>query len=245
MEMILLDWTRMGKSYCLAGAVMDAGGLRIVRPLLARYQDAQVRNVGWSAYLLDGHQRWEAFELVGAQPAILEAPHIEDVWVRMLRPRGRLASPGQRREILTGTVAPEGQPVFGGPLVPTRAAAYLEPGTGRRSLATVIVPAGSIRFSASRREGVAEAEVRMSVPLPDVGERLLPLKDHHLLCRAEAAAADLDGQVQALNRALQPMGEQVAVRLGLSRSYQPSDQRVPGKCWLMIDGLFSIADPQP
>ena len=245
MDLILLDWTRMGKTYCLAGAVLDGGRLRIVRPLLARHRDAVVRNVGWSPYLLDGHTRWEIFELVGPHAALPEAPHLEDVWVRSLRPRHCLASAGQRREVLAATVAPEGEPVFGGPLVPTRAAAYLEPGTGRRSLATVIVPAAGIRFSASRRDGVADAEVRVSVPLPGLGERLLPIKDHHLLCRAEQAATDLDGQVAALGRAVQQMGERVAVRLGVSRSFQPADGRAPAKCWLMIDGLFSAADPQP
>ena len=53
MDMILLDWTRMGKTYCLAGAVVQDGRYRVIRPLLARYHDAPVRNVGWSAYQLD------------------------------------------------------------------------------------------------------------------------------------------------------------------------------------------------
>jgi hypothetical protein len=245
MEMILLDWTRIGKSYCLAGAVLDGGRLRIVRPLMARCRDAPVRNVGWSPYLLDGHTRWEVFELIGPHAALPEAPHLEDIWVRSLRPRHCLAPPGQRRETLAATVAPEGEAVFGGPLIPTRAAAYLEPGTGRRSLATITVPADSIRFSASRRDGVAEADVRVSVTLPGLGERLLPIKDHHLLCRAEQRAVDLDRQISALNRAVQAMGQRVAVRLGVSRSFQPADQRAPAKCWLMVDGLFSTTDPQP
>ncbi|HXG11727.1 MAG TPA: 3-oxoacyl-[acyl-carrier-protein] synthase III C-terminal domain-containing protein [Gemmataceae bacterium] len=33
MDMILLDWTRMGKSYCLAGVVAERGRYRVVRPL--------------------------------------------------------------------------------------------------------------------------------------------------------------------------------------------------------------------
>ena len=243
--MILLDWTRMGRTYCLAGAVFDGGRLRIVRPLLARFRDAPVRNVGWSPYLLDGHTRWEVFELVGPHAALPEAPHLEDLWVRSLRPRRRLASPGQRREVLAATTAPDGEQVFGAPLVPTRAAAYLEPGTGRRSLATVTIPGGEIHFNASRRDGVADAEVRVSVSLPGLGGRLLSVKDHHLLRRAEQAGADLDVQVGALDRAVQQMGECVAVRLGVSRSFQPADGRAPAKCWLMVDGLFSATDPQP
>src|SRR5438128_9272970 len=101
--MILLDWTRMGKTYCLAGAVAEGGGMRIVRPLFARFRDALVRNVGWSPWLLDGHKRWEIFELVGPQPADAEPPHLEDVWVRALKPTGRLATAGQRRSILAAT----------------------------------------------------------------------------------------------------------------------------------------------
>ena len=96
MEMILVDWTRMGKVYCLAGAVADGSGWRFVRPLLVRYRDSPVRNVGWSAYLLDGHCRWEVFELVGVQVPPAEPPHVEDVWVRGLRPRQRSATPGAR-----------------------------------------------------------------------------------------------------------------------------------------------------
>src|SRR5689334_21639566 len=87
MAMILLDWTRMGKAYCLAGVVVEGQFVRTVRPLLTKYRDAPVRNVGWSPFLIDGHQRWEVFELVGPEPAEPQPPHVEDVWVRTLRPR--------------------------------------------------------------------------------------------------------------------------------------------------------------
>ena len=55
--MILLDWTRMASSYCLAGAVLQDKQWRIVRPLPTKFRGAMVRNVGWSAYLMDGHAR--------------------------------------------------------------------------------------------------------------------------------------------------------------------------------------------
>src|SRR5262245_64692368 len=103
MDMILLDWTRMGKHYCLAGAIMAEGGVKIVRPLLAKHRDADMRNIGWSAYLMDGHARWEIFELIGPEEAALKPPHVEDVWVRSLRPRRRSAPPEQRRAILRAT----------------------------------------------------------------------------------------------------------------------------------------------
>jgi hypothetical protein len=61
--MVLLDWMRMGKQYCLAGVVQQGGQLRIVRPLLAAQQVAPVRNIGWSPYLMDGHSPWEIFDL--------------------------------------------------------------------------------------------------------------------------------------------------------------------------------------
>src|SRR5690349_7506116 len=103
--MIVLDWTRMGKSYCLAGVVEQNGQLRVVRPLPARQRDAPVRNVGWSPFLMDGHSRWEVFELVGIEPAEPLPPHREDVWVRDLRPRRTLANPALRRVILQATLA--------------------------------------------------------------------------------------------------------------------------------------------
>src|SRR5207253_2136146 len=144
-EMILLDWTRMGKLYCLAGAVACDGGYRIVRPLLVKNRDAPVRNVGWSAWLLDGHQRWEIFELIGPTPAELQRPHVEDLWVRSLRPRRCLAAPVERRAILEATAATPDQELFGAPLTVLRAAAFLQPGTGERSLTTVIVPTRELR----------------------------------------------------------------------------------------------------
>src|SRR5262245_10677033 len=105
MDMVLLDWTRMGRHYCLAGAIIGSDPIQIVRPLLAKHRDAPVRNVGWSAYLMDGHARWEIFELVGQETATAQPPHVEDVWVRSLRPRGRSATLAQRRSILSATAA--------------------------------------------------------------------------------------------------------------------------------------------
>ncbi len=245
MDFVLLDWTRMGRSYCLAGVVPERDGFRVVRPLPVKFRGAAARTLGWSAYLLDGHCRWEVFDLAGPAAALVQAPHVEDVWVRSLLPRRTLAPPGERRRILEWTALAAGEELFGSPLVATRTAAYVEPGDGRRSLATIRVPAAEVRFDACQREGVAEPDVRISLAVPGLGTRSLPLKDHHLLARAEAASPTLDGRKQALHRALAQMGEAVAVRLGLSRSYQPSDSRAPGKCWLMVDGLFSLADPQP
>src|SRR5262245_1903746 len=101
MEMVLVDWTRMGRVYCLAGAVADRGGWKLVRPLQTKYRDSPVRNGGWSPYLLDGrHCRWEVFELVGPEPAEPQPPHLEDLWVAAMRSLRRTATPAQRRAIL-------------------------------------------------------------------------------------------------------------------------------------------------
>src|SRR5262245_53896056 len=134
--MVLLDWTRMGKQYCLAGAVREDGRFRIVRPLVGRYQQGPVRNVGWSPFLLDGHTRWEVFELHSPTPADPQPPHLEDLWVRAMRSRRRTASTAERRAILDATLAAADRPPFGAPLESTRAGAFLQPGTGERSLTT-------------------------------------------------------------------------------------------------------------
>jgi hypothetical protein len=68
MEMILLDWTRMGRTYCLVGVVAEAGKYRVVRPLPSRQRNSPQRNVGWSPFLLEGHRRWEIFELIKPEP---------------------------------------------------------------------------------------------------------------------------------------------------------------------------------
>jgi hypothetical protein len=245
MDMVLVDWTRMGKTYCLAGVILQDGRPRVVRPLPGRQREAPVRNVGWPPFLVDGRSRWEVFELVGPSPAEPRPPHLEDVWVHSLRPRRDLAGPAQRRAILRATTTPPDQPLFGAPLTTSRATAYLAPGTGARSLAGAVVPALGIRFTASWREGVAEPDYRVSLALPGLEGRMLPVKDHVLLCQAEGAATDLDGRVRALHRAVGQMGEQVVVRLGLSRAFQAAPGRFEGVCWLMADGFFSLTDPQP
>jgi|GEM_PF-4750532 len=242
--MILLDWTRMGKTYCIAGTVFENGRYRVVRPLMTKNRAAAVRNVGWSAYLLDGHARWEVFELIGAEAAEPQPPHVEDLWVRAMLPRRRLAAPEQRRAILQATAVPLNEAIFGAAFSTTRTAAFLQPGTGERSLATVVAPAEQLSFSACRRAGAPEADFRVSLPLPAVGMRSLPVKDHHLLRHIEAAAKPVDEQVRALTASVRQMGAQVAIRLGLSRGFQAGEGS-HALCWLMADGFFSLADPQP
>src|SRR5260370_15011025 len=127
MEMIRVEWTRMGKSYCLAGAVSEEGGWRFVRPLLSKFRSSPVRNVGWSAYLMDGHRRWEVFQLLDVQPALPEPPHLEDVWVSGMRSLARLATRAQRRAILEAGRRAAAKPLFGERLTRTRTAAYLDP----------------------------------------------------------------------------------------------------------------------
>jgi hypothetical protein len=242
--MVLLDWTRMGRTYCLAGAVPDQGSYRVVRPLLVRGREAPVRNVGWSAFLLDGHQRWEVFELVGMQAASSEPPHLEDVWVRSLKPLRRLASAAERRAILAATTARLQEDLFGAPLIGTHAAAHLARQTGTRSLATLVAPARQIRFHACCREGARETDFRVTLPVPGLGERQMPVKDHHLLRQAEERGGSLEERLRLVADAVGRMGESVAVRLGLSRAFLGNSGRAPAVCWLMADGFFSLSDPQ-
>jgi hypothetical protein len=245
MEMILLDWTRMGKSYCLAGVIRQQGALRVVRPLLAQHRDAPVRNVAWSPFLMDGHARWEVFELIHPAPAAPQPPHLEDIWVHSLRPRRSFAPPVQRRAILEATISAADQPFFGTELVTTRSAAYLKPDSGDRSLASIVVPAQQIAFAASFREGTPGPDYRVTLGAPELEGRTLPVQDHFLLQRAELASPNLDGQARAMTLAVRQMGRQVVVRLGLSRAFPSTPVRGPGVCWLMADGFFSFIDPQP
>jgi hypothetical protein len=242
-DMVLVDWTRMGRTYCLAGAVLEGEQWRMVRPLLTKFREAVVRNVGWSAYLMDGHARWEILELIGPQPTDAEPPHLEDLWVRAMRSRRSFASPAQRRAILAATMVGPKESLFGVNLASMRTAAYVPTGAGTRSLATLKVSTNRLRFDAVWREGRVEPDIRVEVPLPDLGNRWLPVKDHHLLIRGERAGNDLERRVKTFHAAVQLMGEQVAVRLGLSRSFQGQGDQ-PGVCWLMADGFFSLADPQ-
>jgi hypothetical protein len=243
--MVLLDWTRMGKLYCLAGAVAEGGRFRIVRPLPVKVRGCPAPNVGWTPYLLDRHSRWEIFKLIGPEPAAAEAPHIEDIWVQSLKPRHQSAPADLRRAILDSTRAQAGEPIFGAPLASTRAAAYLLPGTGARSLTTVSVPSSLISFGVSWREGAEGPDCRVTLPVPGLGPRTLPVKDHHLLRRAECEGPGMEQLVATLNRTIRGMGDWLSVRLGLSRGFlQEGGWGLP-RCWLMADGFFAQADPQP
>lgn len=242
--MVLLDWTRMGKQYCLAGVVQHNGQLRVMRPLPFAQRKAAVRNIGWPPFLMDGHSRWEIFELVGPQSAEPSPPHLEDVWVRSLKSRRSFAEPSLRRAILQATLALPSEPWFGAELTATRSSAYLAPRTGQRSLISLVVPARAVRFSVSWREGTMQPDCRVSLDIPELQGRSLPLKDHFLLRRAELASSAVAGRMQALTLAVAQMGAEIAVRLGLSRSFQATPARAESACWLMADGFFSFNDPQ-
>src|SRR5262245_57918638 len=234
----------MGHVYCLAGAIVQGGEIRIVRPLPVRDRYSPMPNSGWSPFLLDRHQRWELFELVGPIPANAAAPHLEDVWVDDLRPRGQLATPEQRRAILQATLTPTDQPLFGEWLSSSANTAFLEPGQGERSLASVVVPSREVHFNASWREGAGAPDCRVTLPVPGLGRRILPLKDHFLLRRADRQPPTNVAAIPlALDQAVRKMGEEVVVRLGLSRPFEADGQH--GRCWLMADGFFSLSDPQP
>jgi hypothetical protein len=243
MEMILLDWTRMGTTYCVAGAITQNGQMRVVRPLWVRHRQAPVRNIGWTPFVMDGHSRWEIFELVGPEPAASQPPHCEDVWVRDLKPTRRLAKVDQRRAVLESTLACPSRPLFGLPLTPTTSSAYLAPGAGERSLTTIELAADRVQFFATLRPHAACADLRVRLGAPDFEGRLLKLKDHFLLRQAEQASAKLEGRLKWVQEAVRQMGARIAVRVGLSRPFAP-DGGEP-RCWLMADGFFSFADPMP
>ncbi len=241
-DMILLDWTRMGTTYCVAGAVVEDGRTRVVRPLWVRHRHAPVRNVGWSPFVMDGHARWDVLELVGPVPAAPWPPHREDVWVRELRARSRSATREQRRSVLAATQLAPDRPLFGAPLVRTASNAYLAPGVGERSLATVILPGARIQFLLTARPG-GRADLRVRLDAPGFEGCLLALKDHFLLRKGEQASANLEVQLGCVREAVRAMGDRIAVRIGLSRPYAPAGGELA--CWLMADGFFSFDDPMP
>jgi hypothetical protein len=244
MEMILLDWTRMGRYFCLAGATVHSQSVRIVRPLPERFYDGQSGHIGWPPHSLQGHERWEIVELLGATPAVIKQPHVEDVWVQGLRWSGESAVKSDRVRVLTQT-ATNGD-LFGAPLTRTSASAYLEPNTGECSLATILLPPTTLEILGLSRGGARPMEMRVQLPVPKVGMCELPVIDHHLLLKAEQGGGSDTERLARLHQLIQGMGEQVAVRLGLARPLQQGQgPRATTRCWLMADGFFSLPDPQP
>jgi hypothetical protein len=133
--------------------------------------------------------------------------------------------------------------MFGETLVETRTSAYLLPGTGSHSLATIEVPSHEILFDVLEREGADESDVRARMAIPNVGARWLPVKDHWLLTRIERTAGDrvIDWS-KALRDALVQMGPTIAVRVGLSRGFDSGQGT--RRCWLMADGFFAAEEVQ-
>ena len=94
------------------------------------------------------------------------------------------------------------------------------------------------------RRDDGEKRVRVTMPVPGLGERTLPVTDHHLQLRAAEVSPNLERQADWLNATVRGMGPTVAVRLGLSRPFAGADGEAE-QCWLMADGFFSPTDPQP
>src|SRR5437763_1944333 len=125
----------MGKCFCLAGVVVDGARLYVVRPLPVGQRGGASQFLGWPADQCEGFERWQVIELVEPERAGAAPPHVEDAWVRELRPRGRFAPVELRRAILTAT-ALSNEPLFGTTLHASGATAFANPGTGAYSLTT-------------------------------------------------------------------------------------------------------------
>jgi hypothetical protein len=208
-------------------------------------REAPVRNTGWSPFQMDGHSRWEVFEVISPEAAPPQAPHLEDAWVVSLRSRHGLAEPAKRRAVLQATLVPDGQPLFGVPLRRDKHKAYLLANEGVRSLTSVVVQQKQIELFIERRADRPDANYRVRLHVPELDGLVIPFKDHFLLNRAELASPTDAGRLHALKLALAQMGETVLVRIGVSRPYtQPGSSSLP-VCWLMADGFFSLSDPQP
>jgi hypothetical protein len=121
----------------------------------------------------------------------------------------------------------------------------MTPGAGVRSLTSAVVATEHLRFSWAQRDGHPETDYRVSLSAPGLDGRILPVKDHCLLLKAEQLERHNDGRVHALQRLVRAMGERVVVRLGLSRPFPADARQGEARCWLMADGFFSLADPQP
>jgi hypothetical protein len=220
-EMILLDWTRMGHAFCLAGVIYQDSQYRVVRPLPASAHGSAIPNAGWPASELAGWRRWEVLELIDPEPAAAQPPHLEDVWVRKLHRRWRLASPEDRRSILQATVPGPGELLFGVPLVKGRATAHLRPRTGKRSLTSLLVHPHQLAFHVGERQGRAAPDHRVHIEAVPLCGLQLPITDHHLLLRAEQAGLEPRARAAALTAAVREMGDPILIRLGLTRPFSP------------------------
>ena len=103
---------------------------------------------------------------------------------------------------------------------------------------------GRIRFEGSQRLGTAAPDMRVWLPIPGLGDRLLSVKDHHLLGKTDSAGDNPGERAKMLNLLIQQMGKQIAVRVGLSRAFSSRADGSQRFCWLMAAGFSSLDDPQ-
>ena len=110
-------------------------------------------------------------------------------------------------------------------------------------MTTVVLPA---RLHSVRRDEPAEpagAGRPRAIGRAGFGGRLLPLKDHFLVTRAETASPNINGRLRFIQAAVRAMGDPVAIRVGLYRPFAQAGGEP--RCWLMADGFFSCAEPMP
>src|SRR5262245_57352930 len=95
------------------------------------------------------------------------------------------------------------------PGIRSYASVHLDPETGTRSLASLLLTPQDVEFSACSRTGAAEPDIRVKIAAAGLQDRTIPVKDHFLLSDAEKATSDLEGQLRSLSAAIVAMGPQV------------------------------------
>ena len=216
---------------CIAG--YDAG-LHCVRPVLPPpgIQESMVRQ-GGRAIIYPAAE--VEFDFGNAQS---EPPHTEDIFYtsRSVRLVGRVTET-RWRELLTTTLSPSVQAIFGRPILADHGW-YVWQGGGERSLGTVIPRTIREVFHGQKDDGtwgyrlgfddMTGTNYRLSIT--DLAWRYV--------CDRGRAMGRASGEIS--ERAAQLLGNRaVFLRIGLAR---PNLDHLPDRCFLQITGIHTFPD---
>lgn len=237
-QMVVTDVARMRSGVCIAGCTVD--NEQSIRPVLVTGG-----GIPWRLLRPSNDTVVEPFSLIeiDLRRAAPEAPHTEDFVIDgtgNIQIVGSLAEP-EIHNLLGRQDVTTVNDIFGAEIVNRR---FVRPGTGTCSLGTVTV--NQVSFIELGDNQYGNEDYRITI-VDASGARYRLRATDIAFCRFAGQLRETLGNDQqagmtlrqAINRA-----NALYLRIGLSRSFKPRDDREPG-CYLIVTGIYSFPSYLP